>query len=223
MTARLRSGMTLMELVIALAITGLMAAGGAAAFGSIIDHRKIIRDASVSTERAGALREMLESWISAGDIRIQIGGVPRGLARGVGSTQPSRSGMSVAAVSAAQAAGDELRFTTTALNPSLMGNVQMRLYIDGDANTPEKGLAIEYQPNLQQPLVRKMLDSTIDTLHVEFLDRRTGRWFGSDQVATIDPRATRVTLVSSHPGQSRILSVPMIFTNGFQTTNTNRP
>jgi prepilin-type N-terminal cleavage/methylation domain-containing protein len=225
MIARARTGMTLMELVIALAITGLMAAGGAAAFGSVIDHRKIIRNASVQTERAGALREMLKSWISAGEIRIQIGGVPRGLARGVSAASTSRSttSASIASVSAAQAAGDELRFTTTALNPSLLGNVLMRLYVDADANTPEKGLAIEYQPNLQQPLVRKMLDSTIDTLRVEFLDRRTGRWFGADQVATIDPRATRVTLLSSKPGQqSRILGIPMLFTNGFQTTNTNR-
>jgi prepilin-type N-terminal cleavage/methylation domain-containing protein len=221
---RKRSGMTLMELVIALAITGLMAASGAAAFGSIIDHRKTIRDASVSTERAGALREMLSSWINAGQIRLQVGGVPRGLgARVAGAALASQGGSNVASVSAAQADGDELRFTTTALNPSLMGNVAIRLYVDADANTPEKGLTIEYQPNLQQPLVRKMLDSTVDTLRVEFLDARTNRWIDAAQVSTITPRAARVTLLSSKPSsQSRILGLPMIFTNGFQAANNNR-
>src|SRR5678815_1909130 len=43
MTTRARAGMTLMELVIGLAITGLMAAAGAGAFASIIDHKRVIR------------------------------------------------------------------------------------------------------------------------------------------------------------------------------------
>jgi Tfp pilus assembly protein FimT len=46
--------MTLMELVIGLAITSMMTAAGAGAFESLISHRKVIRDASVSTERAVA-------------------------------------------------------------------------------------------------------------------------------------------------------------------------
>ena len=86
--------------------------------------------------------------------------VPRGLTRGAPTggrgAASSLGGMNAAAVTAAQASGDELAFTTQALNPSLLGNVRIRLYVDGDANTPEKGLTIEYQPNLQQPIVRKM-------------------------------------------------------------------
>jgi prepilin-type N-terminal cleavage/methylation domain-containing protein len=224
MSPRARSGMTLMELVIGLAITGIMAATGASAFSSIIDHRRVIKEASVSTERAGALREMLESWITAGSIQIQLGGGPRGLTRGAAAARPSPGGTNVASVTAAQASGDELTFTTQALNPSMLGAVRMRLYVDGDANTPEKGLCIEYQPNLQQPLVRKMLDSTVDSLKVEYLDTRTGRWFASSEVATIQPRAARVTLSSSRPAdQSRILGLPMIFTSGFAAANLNRP
>jgi Tfp pilus assembly protein FimT len=219
--------MTLMELVISLAITGMMAATGAAAFGSIIDHRRIIREASTSTERASALRDMLISWITAGDIRITVGGLPGGLggARGgataASATPTSGSSSSTASVTAAQGIADELNFTTQALNPSLTGNVLIRLYVDGDANTPEKGLTIEYQPDLTKPLVRKMLDSTIDSLRVEFLDQTTNRWFDASQAATIQPKAARVTLLSSFPGQSRILSVPMLFTSNFQSTNTN--
>src|SRR5690242_19163804 len=159
-----RRGMTLMELVIGLSITGMMAAAGAGAFSSIIAHRRIIRDASVDTERAAAFREMLETWINAGTVQIQRGGGPRGLTRAVGSALPTggagggdRSGITsnTAAVSAATAIGDEITFTTTALNPAFTANVRIRLYIDGDANTPERGLTMEYQPNLQQPLVRK--------------------------------------------------------------------
>lgn len=228
MTPRSRRGMTLMELVIGIAITGIMAATGVAAFGSIIDHRRIIHDASLSTERTGALREMITSWISAGQIQIQVGGVPRGLAGGRGAGgAASRGGANIAAVTAAQGSADELTFTTQALNPSMIANVRIRLYVDGDANTPEKGLTIEYQPNLQLPLVRKMLDSTIDSLRIEYRDQRTSRWFSASQVATISPTAVRMTLLSSSPvKQSRILSVPMIFVYGptsFQFTNTNQP
>jgi len=207
--------MTLMELVIGLAITGMMAAAGAGAFASIIDHRAGIRQASISTERAAALREMIHSWLVAGTVQIQQGGGPRGLTRGVGSAarMGTGSGGNTAAVSAAQASGDEVSFTTTALNPSLLAAVRIRLYVDGDANTPEKGLTIEYQPNLQMPLVRKMLDSTIDTLKVEFLDTRTGRWFHSSEAATIRPRAVRLTFLGGEHGPiAPILGLPMIFT-----------
>jgi prepilin-type N-terminal cleavage/methylation domain-containing protein len=220
-TTRPRRGMTLMELVIGLAITGMMAAAGAGAFGSIIDHRRIIREASLSTERSAALREMIHSWLVAGTVQIQQGGGPRGLTRGVagGGGAQGRGGNNVAAVSTAQASGDEVSFATTALNPSLLAAVRIRLYIDGDNNTPEKGLTIEYQPNLQMPLVRKMLDSTIDTLKVEFLDVRTGRWFRSSEAATIRPRAVRLTLLGGEHGPlPPILGVPMIFMIGAANT-----
>ena len=215
--------MTLMELVIGLAITGMMAAAGAGAFSSIIAHRRIIRDASLDTERAAAFREMLETWINAGTVQIQRGGGPRGLTRAVEAALPTAGGRggitsNTAAVSAATAIGDEITFTTTALNPAFTANVRIRLYIDGDANTPERGLTMEYQPNLQQPLVRKMLDSTIDTLKVEYLDPRTDKWIRASEAATIATQtAVRVTLL---PGDKHaipaILQVPMIFMIGAQ-------
>jgi hypothetical protein len=214
--------MTLMELVIGLAITGMMAAAGAGAFESIIDHRRVIRESTVATERAAALREMITSWINAGTIQIQQGGGPRGLTRGAASAQAPMTSQasSTGAVSAAQAIGDELSLTTTALNPSLLGTVRIRMYIDGDNNTPETGLTIEYQPNAQSPLVRKMIDSTIDSLQVEFLDNRTHRWFRASEAATIQPRAARLTMFPSTKFPPRpILNVPMIFIIGSQTQN----
>src|SRR5690606_7133586 len=65
---RTRAGMTLMELVIGLVITGMMAIAGTAAFTSIIDHRRVITEATVETERAAALREMLRTWIGSGSL-----------------------------------------------------------------------------------------------------------------------------------------------------------
>jgi prepilin-type N-terminal cleavage/methylation domain-containing protein len=214
---RARRGMTLMELVIGLAITGMMATAGAFAFESIIDHRRVIREASVDTERSAALRDMIRGWILAGNIQIQQGGGPRGLNRGVGAAAGAalgggRGGMNtVQSVSSAMASGDEVTFTTSDVNPSFLPNVRIRLYVDADDNTPEKGLTIEYQPNAQQPLVRRMLDSTIDTLHVEFLDRRTNRWIQATQGAAIQPMATRLTFASGVAKLPPILQIPMIF------------
>ena len=122
--------------------------------------------------------------------------------------------MNAAAVSAAQAAGDDFTFTTTALNPSLLGNVRIRMYVDADANTPEKGLSIEYQPNAQMPLVRKMLDSTVDSLKVEYLDTRTNRWFSATEAATIQTKAARITMHSTDTTQSPLLAVPLMFVIG---------
>jgi prepilin-type N-terminal cleavage/methylation domain-containing protein len=225
MTARRRAGMTLMELVIGLAITGMMAAAGAGAFTSIIDHRARIRDAGRSTERAAAFREMLRSWIYAGTIQLQRGGGPR-----VGTAFTTRTSTSVggggmnnlSASTAAQAGGDELAFTTTALNPSLLGNVRIRLYVDADNSTPETGLSIEYQPNAQLPLVRRMLDSTIDSLKVEYLDQRTGKWYPATETATIIPIAVRLSLHSADSTASPLLGLPMLFVIGNPWSSTFR-
>ncbi len=203
-----------MELVIGLAITGMMAVTGVGAFSSIIDHRRTVREASASTERAGALREMIKSWIYSGTIQIQRGGRPRGLARGAaGTTQPGATNGG-GTVSAAQASGDELTFTTSAPNPSLLANVRIRLFVDDDPNTPEHGLTIEYQPNVQRPLVRRMLDSTIDSLHVEYLDRRTNRWFPAGEAATITVFAARLWMHSTDTTQSPLLALPITFPIG---------
>lgn len=212
MTLSSRRGMTLMELVIGLAITGMMTAAGAGAFEAIISHRAVIHDAAVSTERAAALREMIRDWLTTGQVQIQQGGGPRGLTRGAATTGVPGMRNSTSSVSAAQAAGDEISFTTSAPNPSLLATVRIRMFVDADNSTPEKGLTIEYQPNAQQPLVRKMIDSTVDTLYVEFLDDRTHRWYHSAEAATITPTAVRLTLL---PGEGHtappILELPMIF------------
>jgi prepilin-type N-terminal cleavage/methylation domain-containing protein len=213
---RNRRGMTLMELVIGLAITGIMAATGVAAFGSIIDHRRTIHDASAATERAAALRETIRSWVVNGTPRIQIGGGPRGLTRGAarsGAGANALGGMSAAAVTPAQAIGDDFTVTTSAVTPVMTPNLTIRLYIDGDGNTPEKGLTMEYQPTPQSPLIRKMLDSTIDTLRVEYLDGRTHRWFAASQAATLGSMtAIRLTMIpNAAVAPSPLVTLPLVF------------
>lgn len=211
---RARSGMTLMELMVGLVITGVMAAMGTAAFGSIIDHRRVIKESTVEMERAVALRETLRLWLASGTVQIRQGGGPRGL-RGAGGTLASTvttGSTANSVVSAAQAAGDEITFTTSAPNPAMAPSVRIRLFIDGDESTPETGLTMEYQTNNATPLQRRQLAPGIGTMTVEFLDSRTHRWFSSSQASTISPLAVRVALFPAEGGSlPAILQLPLVF------------
>ena len=210
--SRTRRGMTLMELVVAIALTGMMAVAGAATFASIIDHRRVIRESTVATERAAATREMIRTWIAASSILIQQGGGPRGI---TSSARTGNATLITGGVTAAVQTGDEITFTTSAVTPTPSANTRVRLFVDGDPNTPESGLAIEYQGGNATPLRRMQLDSTVGVMYVEYLDNRTGRWFPALQVATIQPIAMRFAFGPAE-GDSipRILQLPFVFRMG---------
>lgn len=218
-----RRGATLIELVIALVITGFMAAAGSAALGAIVDHRRVILESTVEMERAAALRETLRNWIVSGTVQIQSGGVPRG-GRGGGaalttaSLNSSSASSGGAAVSAAASTGDELTVMTTAPTPLMAPLVRVRIFVDGDDATPEQGLTVEYQAfgtGTPGPLQRVQLDTAVAILHVEFLDQRTARWIKASEGATTTITAVRLWLQPSDTGTlAGILQVPMVFRIG---------
>jgi hypothetical protein len=186
---------------------------GAAAFSSIIDHRRVIRDATVEAERAVALRDQLRGWVSVGTVQIQRGGVPGGRTTAV----RARAGVP-AGVTAAVAMGDELTFTTVAPTPAGSPSTRIRLFVDGDDTTIEEGLTIEYQASVGTPLQRMELDRSIGAITVEFLDRSIARWYPASEAATIQPIAVRFTL---HPVEGdtlpRVLTLPFLFRMGDPT------
>lgn len=226
---RARAGMTLLELVIALVITGMMASVGGMAFGSIIDHRRAILQATIATERASALRETVRAWLRSGTVLVQSGGLPQTGGRGRSATtslrtvSPGSSTSSVQSVTAAAATGDELNFTTLAPNPALSVEATMRLFIDGDLNTPETGLTLEYKATAESPLLRRQLDPSIGSMVVEYLDTRTKLWFPASQASTITPRAMRLTLGPADGYYlPPILTMPMVIPMGQQPQQAGR-
>jgi type II secretory pathway pseudopilin PulG len=240
---RARGGMTLMELTIALVITGLMVTAGGVTFRSIIDRQAALTHATAAVERAAALRDMLHSWLASGQVLITSGGVPQtgsragaqrggsvspsGSAFGPSTSAPSRASAgspmgAPAGVTAAQAVGDELDFTTMAPNPADAPQARMRLFIDGDDDTPETGLTLEYQADTQTPLERMELEPAVDSMVVEFLDTRTNLWYPASEAATIQPRAMRLTLLSTAGSLPGILTLPMIVPMGQQSTRPGR-
>ena len=223
MTCRARSGMTLMELVVALAITGMMAAMGAATFSSIIDHRRVILASTGELERASALRDQIRTWMLSGTVQVVTGGASRGMGRtstvvannaNVSLRSPS-SFMTDNGITSAVAGGDEVTIVTTAPNPANAPSVRMRLFIDADESTPETGLTLEYQPSTSTPLKRIQLEPTIGVLKVEFLDQRTNQWFESNQGAAVTPIAVRLSMQPYDGGRiPGILQLPMVFPIG---------
>ena len=226
-----RRGMTLMELVIALVITGLMAVMGTATLGSIIDHRRVIVSGTGEMERASALRDQLRTWLLAGTVQIVTGGATAGLGRraaaiagpsiaselsasGAANGMPGSRSMAPA-ITAAVAGGDEITFETSADNPAHSPTARMRLFIDGDASTPETGLTLEYQASTATPLQRIQLEPTVGVLTVQFLDQRTNQWFESTQAAAITPIAVKISMQAYDGGRiPGILQLPLIFPMG---------
>ena len=223
--AQSRAGMTLMELIVGIVITAAVATVGAAAFASIIDHRRVILTASTEVERASALREMLRSWIASGSVRITTGGARgRNNAAAVRRIEIERlNASSIQAVTAAASTGDELTFTTSALTPSMAPETIVRLFVDGDPNTDEVGLTIEYQGPNNAPLQRKQIDPSILQMTVEFLDRRTNQWYPYSQAASTQPIAVRLWFpqpegVQDAPIVPDLLQYPLLFVIGQQST-----
>jgi prepilin-type N-terminal cleavage/methylation domain-containing protein len=217
---RSRAGMTLLELVVGIVVTGVVATIGAAAFSSIIDHRRIVADANAEVERGAALRDMLRVWIGSGTVATTTGGA-RGRTSGV-QIRRIQSSTSVPAVTAAASTGDELTFTTSSLTPSFAPNTRVRLFVDGDANTAEIGLTIEYQGPNNAPLQRRQIDPNILFMTVEYLDQRTNRWYPFSEAATIRPIAARLYFPppenpNDAPPVPALLQYPLLFVMGQMT------
>jgi hypothetical protein len=218
--------MTLLELVVGLVITGAMASIGAVTFSNVIEHRAVIIDATRDAERAAAVRETIRQWIASGSIQSQAQGIRLTVSGGTATFSRGQSGSfrmnvlqapgsdaaTVTGVTPAIATGDELRFRTSALLDLPSPNVSVRLFVDGDDNTPERGLTIEYQLNPTAPLYRRVLDSTIVQITVEYLDATTLRWVPDAEAAGIRRVAARLTLgMGEDVPTPALLQLPMLF------------
>jgi prepilin-type N-terminal cleavage/methylation domain-containing protein len=176
-----RRGMTLMELVIALMITGMIAAIGTAAFDSVLAARARVRADVDAVTRASATRAMIAAWLAFGDVSSDAQRPPT-----VGSLNLDQP-------------DDALLITARAPTSVDYRTVVVHLFIDRDDETPERGLVAELQPAEGQTMVRTVVDSTVTGLLVEYLDPQLNRWIPRSEGAIRGFRATRVTLSAEAP------------------------
>ena len=176
-----RAGMTLMELVIALLITGMIAAIGAAAFDSVLDNRASAAVATHAVTRAAATRAQLVSWLSSGRFSSDATRPPSAATLNLGEDD------------------DALVVIVNTPTPIDYTEAVVHLFIDRDPETTESGLVAEMQSLEAATMVSTELDSSVTGLLVEYLDPQTNRWVPRKEGVVRSPLAMRMTLSARAP------------------------
>lgn len=182
-----RRGLTAIELMVALAVTGLAAAIGTATLGLLVDRRAPLREVSSPTERAAAVRRTLVAWLEDAH----------------GPLSPL-SGNTVAAFELLDLKrrghpADELLFTTSAPTPLGTSDALVRLYVDDDQRTPERGLVAELTAWPGDRPLRMELDGAVTGMEVLCLTDLggSGKWLPSFLSSQAVPRGIELRLRST--------------------------
>jgi len=209
---RARRGTTVLELVVALVVTGVVATVGASAFEQVIARRSQVLQATTLTERDSALRTLLREWIDSGSPEqpavtrrfeaafLRAREIPRiPGARAIPLAIPARSD------------GDALYFSTTVVTMASAPTVRVRLYVDDDPDTAERGLTLEYQRVNGQAYTRQQLEPSVRGLRVTYLEATTRQWRTQSQLSSAPVLAARVELLHADSQRSRLMSLPLTF------------
>ena len=192
-----RRGLTLIELVVALAITGVAMAAGFGAIGSVLDQRGRVEQAGAAIASAAAERGELISWLGGTHLTVEEGG-------------PSFRGLDGVS---GDSADDELTVLTTAATPLETDETILRLYVDRDERTPERGLTAVFTEWRGTGSVRQELDPRVTGLAIRYRSSLlTGAaWLPSWISSTILPAGVEVTLSGDGPDSlPALLRVPIV-------------
>lgn len=116
--------MTLVELMVGLAVAGMALAAGVAAVRSVADYRVRAAQVTARVEHEAAVRRRLVEWLAGARL------------------SPGEGGPEFRGISGVRAGGgdDELTFVTRTEAAPVQGFAQVRLYVDRDPATPQRGL-----------------------------------------------------------------------------------
>ena len=197
MTRRLsRPGMTLVELVTGLTVLALAVTSGAATLATLVDHRDRVRDATATTQRAAASRRAAVAWLEGAYV----------------TGEPTAPAFRLVDRAARTQADDEIAFLTTAATPLGTGDVVVRLFVDRDERTPERGLTAEFQERYGARTARLELDSSVVALDARALSDLLGarRWLPAWVSPAVLPLGVELRLSASSPERlAPLLRVPI--------------
>jgi len=200
--------MTLLELVVALTITGLMLASGYGAFATLADRRAVAAERADEVARAAALRRTLAAWLAGARLTIEEDEIAF---RGLDGVRRS-DGRSVAAAGA-EMPDDDLTFLTTAPTPLGDGETIARLYVDRSDDTPERGLVAELMEWRGLRRTRVELDPRVAGLDARYLSGVLGarQWLPSWVSTTVLPAGVELRVVGAIGADSLapLLSLPI--------------
>jgi prepilin-type N-terminal cleavage/methylation domain-containing protein len=126
MNARARPGFTLIEVIVGLTVASLALAAGFAALGFVQDHSVRAEEVTRVAVGGAAQRSMLLDWLAGARFRAPTSEQFEGI-------EADEKGEPT----------DHILFPTTARTPLDGWSTVVGLYIDDDAETPERGLVAE--------------------------------------------------------------------------------
>ena len=191
-----RSGFTLLELTVALAVGGAAIAAGYATLATLVDHRRAAEQATAATQHAFALRATLSDWLAGARVDAQ------------GST-PTFRGLDGRHEALAD---DEITFLTAASTPLGDGVALVRIFVARDANGQPCGLAAELSEWHGGRHSTVMLDSNVAGLDISY---RSGvftapKWLDSWVSGTVLPGGVRISLLAApHDSLAPLLREPI--------------
>jgi prepilin-type N-terminal cleavage/methylation domain-containing protein len=184
---RIRQGLTLIELVVALTLTGLAVTSGYAAFTTLVDRREASSAHSAAVTRAAAVRSTLVSWLANVRLTIEEDNI---VFQGIDGTKRLDAG---------ELPDDELTFLTSAPTPVASHGTIVRLHIDRSDDTPEKGLVAELVAWKGTRTERMELVPNAAGLDVHYLSGMIGarRWLPSWVSTTLLPLGAQMSVVAT--------------------------
>jgi prepilin-type N-terminal cleavage/methylation domain-containing protein len=200
---RAHRGLTLLELVVALTLTGIALATGYAAFGTLADRRLTEATRSNEDARASGIRRTLRDWIAG--TRVVSGEAVT--FRGLDDAGPRAFG---------EPANDEITFLTSARTPLGEGITEVRLFIDRSDSTTERGLVADLAEWRGTRTMRIQLAPEIEGLDARYLSDILGarQWLPGWVSNTVLPAAVELRLqartgVRLHPLLALPATVPL--------------
>lgn len=176
-----RPGMTLIELVVALVVAGAAVGAAHAVLASMLDHRARADEVLRASSRAAVQRHVLQEWL-AGARLIADESAPgfRGM-DGVFGRMPD----------------DEISFITLASTPIDAAATAVRLYIDRDDATSERGLVAHLAEWRGLTTQRLEIDPRIMGLELRYLTAVAGerRWLPGWISSSVLPLAVELRMV----------------------------
>jgi prepilin-type N-terminal cleavage/methylation domain-containing protein len=196
--ARRKSGLTLIELVVALTITGLAMSAGYSAFATLADRRARSSDQADAVMRAAAKRAALVSWLAGARLTIEEDAI---IFKGIDGIRHTPTG---------EFANDDVTFLTSAETPVSNQGTIVRLHVDRGEDPTSSGLVadlVEWRGSRTQ---RLQLLPNVASLDARYLSSLFGKheWLPSWISSTLLPAGVELTLgatgTDSLPGLFRL-------------------
>jgi hypothetical protein len=200
--------MTLLELVVGLTVVGLALSAGYAGLASILDHRERVDAAATEELRAASVRRTLAEWLGGARLLVgEAGPTFQGLDGSRRVNIAERTGRSE------ELPDDELTFLTQAPTPLEGGDVIVRLYVDRDSMTPERGFSAELSTWRGSTGRRVELVPEATGLDLRYFSRVAGErgWLPSWVSSTLLPAGIELTLsAGSADSLPPLLRLPIV-------------